>query len=67
MTRLHARIALALALGASGIALAVSTHTSPDTGCRIEVYSDGSAEPICLPGHANPAPVSEWPIVRVTP
>lgn len=60
-----ARIALALALGGAGIALAVSAGAHPDQGCRIEVYSDGSAEPICLPGRYNPAPVAEWPIVRI--
>lgn len=59
------RIAIALVLGASGLALAVSTGASPDTGCRVEVYADGSAEPICRPGSINPAPVSEWPIVRI--
>jgi hypothetical protein len=33
--------------------------------CRIEVYSDGSAEPICQPGWMPTRPIDEWPIIRV--
>lgn len=33
--------------------------------CQIEVYDDGSAEPICQPGWMPTRPINEWPIVRV--
>lgn len=64
--RLGACLVLAAATGA--IALGVYGLTqppAPEEHCRIEVYADGSAEPLCQPGYQPTRPVAEWPIVRV--
>lgn len=61
-------LALFLALALSCLALGVYGLTRPsasESRCRIEVYADGSAEPICQPGYMPTRPVAEWPIVRV--
>lgn len=61
-------LALFLALALSCLALGLgglTRPTAPETHCRIEVYADGSAEPLCQPGWMPTQPVSAWPIVSV--
>lgn len=65
------RVAVVIAVTLLAITCAViiwtSTHefTHREEHCRIEVYSDGSAEPICQPGWQPTQPIEDWPIVKV--
>lgn len=56
---------LAITLAVIGAGLAGVYGHPHERHCRIEVYADGSAEPLCDAGWQPTRPISEWPIVRV--
>lgn len=58
-------VLLAVTLAVIGAGLAGVFGHRPEQHCRIEVYADGSAEPLCDAGWQPTRPINEWPIVRV--
>lgn len=57
---------LAAFLACLGLGLwGLTQPPQPEARCRIEVYADGSAEPLCQPGYQPTRPIDQWPIIRV--
>jgi hypothetical protein len=56
-----AAFSAAVGLGAYGL----TQPPAAERHCRIEVYADGSAEPLCQAGYQPTRPIDQWPIVRV--